>query len=364
MGIWANGGERDSGENKATFLYRNFAIMAFLRNILAVETSCDETAVAVLQDFGQVLFHGVLSQADVHAQYGGVVPEVASRSHLEVLPSLVEKALQNISVNGVDLFAATAGPGLASALTVGVFLTRAMALGVGKPFAAMNHIEGHLLSPFFGEKTIEPHVGLVVSGGHTLLLDVQGVGRYALLGRTLDDAAGEAFDKVAKFLGLAYPGGARIDALAVRGDPLRYHFPRSMMHSGDLNFSFSGLKTAIRVFLERGNAPVVLPDLCASFQEAVVDVLVAKTIRAAQMRNRSLIAISGGVSSNSRLQVKMKNACALAGMALRIADLVLRTDNALMIAFAAALREEAGVLQKQDVLVTPHLDLATLCRVG
>ncbi len=332
------------------------------KTTLAIETSCDETAVAVLNGFDRTLFHGILSQAEVHAQYGGVVPEVASRSHLEVLPSLVKQALQKISLEEFDLYAATVGPGLASALMVGAYFTQAMALGVGKPFVAINHIEAHLLSPFFGQETVPAHIALVVSGGHTLLLDVRGVGDYVLLGRTRDDAAGEAFDKVAKFLGLPYPGGARIDALAKQGNAARYSFPRSMLHSGDFNFSFSGLKTAIRVFLKQDSqrTAAALPDLCASFQEAVVDVLVAKTIHAAGACNRALVAVSGGVSSNSRLQTKMANACAASGIALRIAEPALRTDNALMIAFAAIQRTNAGLRSPNEI--APNLELESLCK--
>jgi len=303
-----------------------------------------------------------LSQSEIHAQYGGVVPEVASRSHLEVLPSLVTQALQKIPLEEIDLYAATVGPGLASALMVGAYFTQAMALGMGKPFAAVNHIEGHLLSPFFGQEIVPAHIALIVSGGHTLLLDVRGVGDYVLLGRTRDDAAGEAFDKVAKFLGLPYPGGARIDTLAKQGDAARYAFPRSMLHSGDFNFSFSGLKTAIRVFLKQDGhrAAAALPDLCASFQEAIVDVLVAKTIRAAKACNRALVAMSGGVSSNSRLQANMANACAASGMALRIAEPALRTDNALMIAFAAIQRTNAGLGSSNEIV--PNLELESFCK--
>lgn len=308
------------------------------RMVLAIETSCDETAVALLQGFDRVLFSNIASQADIHARYGGVVPEIASRSHLDVLPVLVEKAFRESTVplKDVDLYAATASPGLPSALIVGTSLARGLALGTGRPFIPINHIEGHLLSPFFGEKRIAPHIALVVSGGHTLLFDVQGFGHYRLLGGTRDDAAGEAFDKVAKLLGLSYPGGAKIDALAGQGEASAYEFPRGMLHSEDWDFSFSGLKTAVRALLERRSSQVSLPDLCASFQEAVVDVLVAKVLRAACVYRRSLVTISGGVSSNNRLRAKMKDACACAGITLRVAKPGLRTDNALMIAFTAA----------------------------
>ncbi len=312
------------------------------RVVLALETSCDETAVAILCGHGGVMSHLIASQADIHAQYGGVVPEVASRNHLAILPGLVGEALREagLAPAAIDAFAATTGPGLAAALLVGSSAAKGLALGAGKPFLAVDHLEGHMLSPFFGESTIPPHVALVVSGGHTLLFDVSGHGQYVLLGRTVDDAAGEAFDKVAKMLGLGYPGGAEIDRLAREGDPKRFDFPRSMIGSGDGNFSFSGLKTSVRYFLEKGFAPDDLPDICASFQEAVVDVLVAKLLAAAKARGRDLVAVSGGVSTNRRLGEKLEKRCGQAGLTWRAARPELRADNALMIAYAASHRVE------------------------
>lgn len=328
--------------------------------VLAIETSCDETAVAILRDHGDVLSHEIASQADIHAAYGGVVPEVASRNHLSLLPSLVEKARAEagLRLDQIDAFAATNGPGLAAALLVGVSAAKGLALGVNKPFLAVNHIEGHMLSPFFGLSEIPPHVGLVVSGGHTMLLDVAGYGDYRLLGRTLDDAAGEAFDKVAKLLGLPYPGGVQIDLLAREGNPDRFEFPRSMLGSGDFAFSFSGLKTSVRYFLDRGFEPADLPDICASFQEAVVDVLVHKALAAVRRQGRSLLAVSGGVSSNSRLQAKLDLACSSAGIAWRMAPPALRTDNALMIAYAASHRQGGNSDLAADIL--PNFDYARL----
>jgi N6-L-threonylcarbamoyladenine synthase len=308
--------------------------------VLAVETSCDETAVALLRGHGGVLAHRIASQADIHARYGGVVPEVASRNHLAALPGLLRAALDEagLEIPGIGAFAATTGPGLAAALLVGAAAAKGLALGAGRPFLAVNHLEGHLLSPFFGEAEIPPHVALIVSGGHTLIFDVAGHGDYRLLGRTRDDAAGEAFDKVAKLLGLPYPGGAEIDRLARVGDPARFEFPRSMGGSGDLDFSFSGLKTAVRYFLERGVPDAALPDVCASFQEAVVDVLTAKILRAAEQTGRRIVSVSGGVSSNARLATRLAAECAARGLTLRLADPALRTDNALMIAYAASHR--------------------------
>ncbi len=303
---------------------------------LAIETSCDETAVAVLRGHGELLASEVWSQAEIHSAYGGVVPEVASRSHSEILPGLVERALVSagIELAAVDYFSATTGPGLPAALVVGVAMGKALAIGAGRPFVAVNHMEGHLLSPFFGEPEIAPHVGLVVSGGHTMLVDVAGYGAYEVLGATVDDAAGEAFDKVAKLLGLGYPGGIEIDRLAAEGDAAAYAFPRSMLHSGDYQFSFSGLKTAVRYCFEKEKPR--LADACASFQEAVVEVLVGKAERALAGTDRRCLALSGGVSSNRRLRERAGGMAERLGVELRVAEPALRTDNAAMIAFVAS----------------------------
>lgn len=332
-------------------------------SILAIETSCDETAAAVLEGFGRVLSHEIFSQAQIHSEFGGVVPEVASRNHLEFLPRIVDLALEKAGCGfgQIAAVAATTGPGLAAALLVGSAAAKGLALGAGKPFLAVNHIEGHLLSPFFGEAEIPPHIALVVSGGHTLLFDARGFGKYELLGRTRDDAAGEAFDKVAKMLGLGYPGGAEIDRLARAGDPARFDFPRGMLDSGDLHFSFSGLKTAVRVFLEKGFAPGDLPDICASFQQAVVDVLVAKAFRAANARGRKTVSMSGGVSANACLRAKAAARAEKSGIALRFAPDGLRTDNALMIAYAAAHHFAAGHRHPASEDIAPNFDPAALC---
>jgi N6-L-threonylcarbamoyladenine synthase len=330
------------------------------RIVLAIETSCDETAVAILRGFDQVLAHRVASQAPLHAPYGGVVPEVASRNHLAILPDLMHGALADagLSISEIDAFAATTGPGLAAALLVGVSAARGLALGAKKPFLPVNHLEGHLLSPFFGESEIPAHVALIASGGHTLLFDIEGHGKYRLLGRTLDDAAGEAFDKVAKLLGLGYPGGAEIDRLARLGNPHKFAFPRSMISSNDLNFSFSGLKTAVRYFLESGFQPEDLADICASFQEAVVDVLVAKLTKAARERGRSLLGLSGGVSANARLRERVAQICRESALRSRTAAPVLCTDNALMIAFAASHRSAQPISAGLDI--HPNFDPSLL----
>ena len=332
-------------------------------SILAIETSCDETAAAVLEGFGGVRAHEIFSQAQIHSEFGGVVPEVASRNHLESLPGIVDIALGKAGVgfDRLDAVAATTGPGLAAALLVGSAAAKGLALGAGRPFLAINHIEGHLLSPFFGESEIPPHIALVVSGGHTLLFDVREFGKYELLGRTRDDAAGEAFDKVAKMLGLGYPGGEEIDRLARTGNPSRFDFPRGMLDSGDSHFSFSGLKTAVRVFLEKGFPDADLPDICASFQLAVVDVLVAKTFRAAKARGRMIVSMSGGVSANACLRAKAAEKAEKSGVALRFAPDGLRTDNALMIAYAAAHHLAAGHSHPVSGDIAPNFDPAGIC---
>ncbi len=303
---------------------------------LAIETSCDETAVAILRGHDELLASEVWSQAEIHSEFGGVVPEVASRNHGDALPALVQSALTKaeIGLAEVDFYAATTGPGLPAALIVGVAMAKSLAIGAGRPFVAVNHMEGHLLSPFFGNIAIPAHVGLVVSGGHTMLVNVQGYGQYEVMGTTVDDAAGEAFDKVAKLLGLGYPGGIEIDRIASDGDPAGYNFPRSMLHSGDYQFSFSGLKTAVRYTFEK--EPLRLPDACASFQEAVVDVLIGKTERALADTGFNCLALSGGVSSNRRLRERAEELAARLSVELRLAVPALRTDNAAMIAYVAS----------------------------
>ncbi len=326
--------------------------------ILAIETSCDETAIAILRG-RELLASEVASQIAEHQQYGGVVPEVASRNHLLHAPRLLKRTLADasLSLGEVDAFAATSGPGLASSLMIGASLAKGLALGFEKPYLAVNHLEGHLLSPFFAsEDGVEPNVALIVSGGHTLLVEVNGVGDYRIIGRTVDDAAGEAFDKVAKMLGLAYPGGPEIERCARGGDPARFDFPRSMIGSGDANFSFSGLKTALRYLLPKIEREA-LSDVCASFQRAVVDVLVAKTIAAARAAGQALVTVSGGVSCNGELRARMSLGCERAGLAVRFAEPRLCTDNAAMIAFAAMLHLERGKATPLTTEIDPNLAL-------
>ncbi|MEO5753273.1 MAG: tRNA (adenosine(37)-N6)-threonylcarbamoyltransferase complex transferase subunit TsaD [Chthoniobacterales bacterium] len=327
--------------------------------LLAIETSCDETAIAVLRG-RELLSSEIASQVAAHQPYGGVVPEVASRHHLQHAPRLLEQAVAHagISLGEVDAFAATSGPGLASSLMIGASLAKGLALGFDKPYLAINHLEGHLLSPFFeSEAGIEPSVSLIVSGGHTLLVEVKGVGEYRILGRTVDDAAGEAFDKVAKMLGLAYPGGPEIERCAQGGDPARFDLPRSMLHSGDANFSFSGLKTAVRYLLPKVDRVPNDPDLCASFQRAVIEVLVAKTVEAARGAGRKLVTVSGGVSCNGELRRLMSLGCEAAGLEIRFAAPRLCTDNAAMIGFAAQLHLRRGKSTPLTAEIDPNLAL-------
>jgi N6-L-threonylcarbamoyladenine synthase len=259
-----------------------------------------------------------------------------------------------LSIHEVDVFAGTTGPGLASALLVGAAAAKGLALASEKPFLAVNHVEGHLLSPFFGRDTVPPCVALVVSGGHTLLVDVEGVGRYRLLGRTRDDAAGEAFDKVAKLLGLGYPGGPEIEQRAREGNAARFALPRSMQCSGDHQFSFSGLKTAVRYLLPQ-TSPADVSDLCAGFQAAVVDVLVSKAVRAAQASRRDLIAVSGGVAGNRQLREQLNAEAAGKGIGVVFAEPWLCADNAAMIAYAAAQRWQAAQRSSLAEDISPTL---------
>ena len=298
------------------------------------------------------------SQIALHALTGGVVPEVASRNHLRSLRPVVNAALRNagVALDGIEIFAATRGPGLATSLMIGLSAAKGLALGFRRPFVAVNHIEAHLLSPFFGRGGVRPAIGLVVSGGHTLLVEIEDVGKYRLLGKTLDDAAGEAFDKVGKLLGLPYPGGPNVNRLACEGDPTRFDFPRSMLSSANFAFSFSGLKTSVRYLLQKMDE-VPVADVCASFQEAVVDVLVEKTVRAATVMRRKTIAVSGGVSCNSRLREKLAAVCGARGIELLLAEPSLCTDNAGMIGYVASLCAGAG--QGNDLAedIDPNLRL-------
>jgi N6-L-threonylcarbamoyladenine synthase len=324
--------------------------------ILALETSCDETAVAILRG-RELLASEVASQIAEHEKYGGIVPEIAARDHLVKAPRLLERATAQakIDISNVDAFAATSGPGLAGSLMIGASIAKGLATGLGKPYLAINHLEGHLLSPFFSEAELKPNVSLIVSGGHTMLIRVHGLSDYELIGRTVDDAAGEAFDKVAKMLGLGYPGGPEIEKRARGGDPARFDLPRSMLDSE--NFSFSGLKTAVRYLLPKLHGDF-LPDLVASFQQAIVDILVRKAIAAARKYDVDLVTVSGGVSCNQELRRQLSVACAGKEFEFKSAEPWLCTDNAAMIAFAASLRLQAGFESKVTEEIDPNLALA------
>lgn len=332
--------------------------------VLALETSCDETAVAVLED-GVVLASEVASQILLHRPFGGVVPELASRSHLTALRPTLDAAMaaSGLRIGQIDAFAATSGPGLASSLLVGNTAAKGMALAAGKPFVAVNHMEGHLLSPFLGKPGgVCPCLSLIVSGGHTLLVALHSPGAYEVLGRTRDDAAGEAFDKVGKMLGLPYPGGPEVEkaAAAGPGDPAAYDFPRSMLDAG-YEFSFSGLKTAVLYQvrkLDPADRDAWLADVCASFQQAVIDVLVRKTLRAAREQGFSAVGLSGGVSCNRALREAFAIACREARLELHVARPELTTDNAAMIGFAAEHLLARAITSPLEEDIDPNLALA------
>jgi N6-L-threonylcarbamoyladenine synthase len=329
--------------------------------ILGIETSCDETAAAVVIGGHVVRSSVVSSQVDIHARFGGVVPEIASRAHVDLLTPVIAEALVEAGVEGPDLdaVAATWGPGLVGSLLVGVSSAKALALVWGVPFVAVNHLEAHLYAAFVEDPSLElPLVVLLVSGGHTLLVAMEGHGRYRLLGSTLDDAAGEAFDKVARYLGLGYPGGPAIDRIAMEGDPQAIAFPRAMLHEG-LDFSFSGLKTAVINHVRR-HPEASTADVAASFQEAVVDVLVAKARRAAQEIGAAGLVLGGGVAANSLLRERFLSACVADGIHGFLPSRAMCTDNAAMVAAAAWWRLGADGPTPLDHGADPNLRLPLL----
>ena len=326
-------------------------------NVLGIESSCDETGVALVRSDGpgvpRLLAHALHSQVEMHEAYGGVVPELASRDHIRRLVPLVRQvtAQAGVALRDVDWVAYTRGPGLAGALLVGAGLACALGSALGKPLLGVHHLEGHLLSPFLSADPPQfPFVALLVSGGHTQLMRVDGVGHYVLLGETIDDAAGEAFDKTAKLLGLGYPGGPALARLAEFGDPAAFALPRPLLHSADLDFSFAGLKTAVLTQLRRlGDGACEQPraDLAASTQAAIVDVLVAKSLRALHATGLHRLVVAGGVGANRRLRERLDAAAAARGLRVHYPELHLCTDNGAMIALAAALRVQAGLAVPQ-----------------
>ena len=332
------------------------------RLVLAIESSCDDSSVAVLEDGRRLRAHLIAAQ-DLHQLYGGVVPELAARAHLELLPRMVARAIQEAEVSPHDLtgVAVTHAPGLVGSLVVGVALAKAYGWALGVPVAGVNHIEAHLHSATLehGDSPL-PAVALIVSGGHTELVEVRGFGEYRWLGSTRDDAAGEAYDKVAKRLGLGFPGGPVIDRLAAEGDPRAFDFPRPMLHQPGFDFSFSGLKTAVAQVLEGRGAPpydaALVRDLAASFQAAVVDTLVARSVRALEATGARALNLGGGVACNRALRVALAEACRPRGIALRIPSPRLCADNAAMIALVGAWKLAAGVADEPELEAVASLE--------
>jgi N6-L-threonylcarbamoyladenine synthase len=330
---------------------------------LGIETSCDETAVAIVEDGFTVRANLIARQEHLHERFGGVVPEVAARAHVESLNPLLDQALREAGVGfgSLDGVAVTNGPGLVGALLVGMAAAKAISLTTGAPLIGVNHLEGHVWANFLAHGEPDPpYVALVVSGGHTMLVHIPELHRHEILGQTLDDAAGEAFDKVARLLGLGFPGGPALDALAAQGDPTAVRFPRSMADSGDLDFSMSGLKTAVLRYLRAEQAAgrdVSLPDVAASFQEAIVDVQVSKTIAAANDLGVETVLLGGGVVANSRLRERMADAGAGAGLRVLYPPLDLCTDNAAMIAVVGSARLARGERSSLDIAADPNLRL-------
>ena len=339
--------------------------------LLAIETSCDETSVAVVVD-GQILANSVSSQIELHTEYGGVVPELATREHLRKLLPVAKAALNEagLGVEELEVIAATRGPGLPPALMIGWRAAQAAAYALNLPLIGINHIEAHLYSPWIeGGKSIanfegfKPNVSLIVSGGHTQLVHVRGLLDHTVLGGTLDDASGECFDKIARLLGLPYPGGPELDRWSDKGNPAAYEFPRPLLNDSNDNFSFSGLKTYVRYFLEKN--PELkedndqLPDICASAQAAIVEVLVKKTLRAAAREGVGCVTASGGVTCNRLLRAELAAACEKQGVSLHLASPKLCTDNAAMIGILAEQKIKAGnELSPVDADIQPGWALA------
>ncbi|WP_395688704.1 tRNA (adenosine(37)-N6)-threonylcarbamoyltransferase complex transferase subunit TsaD [Caenimonas koreensis] len=320
--------------------------------VLGIESSCDETGVALVEVSGAgvpVLRADALhSQIEMHQAYGGVVPELASRDHIRRVVPLAEAVLQRsgVALADIDVVAFTRGPGLAGALLVGAGVACALGAALDKPVLGVHHLEGHLLSPFLSADPPEfPFVALLVSGGHTQLMRVDGVGRYEMLGETIDDAAGEAFDKSAKLLGLGYPGGPALSRLAEQGDPTAFKLPRPLLHSGNLDFSFAGLKTAVLTQAKKlgDELDARKADLAASTQAAIVDVLLKKSLKALEQSGLKRIVIAGGVGANKLLRSEFNAACAVRDVRVHYPELHLCTDNGAMIAMAAAMRLQANV---------------------
>ena len=338
--------------------------------ILGVESSCDETGLALYDSAEGLLAHALYSQVAMHAEYGGVVPELASRDHIRRIVPLLRSTLQKSgkSLNEIDAVAYTRGPGLSGALLVGCAFAESLATALNKPTIPVHHLEGHLLSPLLSSTPPTfPFVALLVSGGHTQLMKVTGVGAYELLGETLDDAAGEAFDKSAKLLGLPYPGGALLSRLAEQGQPQRYTLPRPMLHSGDLDFSFSGLKTAVLTLVrEQGGelTDAFRADAARAFQEAIVEVLVRKSVKALKQAGLNQLVVAGGVGANQQLRAALNDEGRRRRFKVFYPELEFCTDNGAMIALAGCLRLQAGAVAKVagSYAVQPRWPLADVCQ--
>ncbi len=332
-------------------------------NILAIESSCDETAAAVIRNGHEVLSNVIYSQIDLHTLYGGVVPEIASRKHIEKINPVVSQALSDagMELKDVDAVAVTYGPGLVGPLLVGVSAAKAIAYAAEKPLIGVHHIEGHVSANFLEHKDLQPpFMCLIVSGGHTHLVIVKDFGQYEIIGRTQDDAAGEAYDKVARAIGLGYPGGPKIDRVAKEGNPNAIQFPRAKVDDNPYDFSFSGLKSAVLNYLnqaEMKGEEVVQADVAASFQAAVVDVLVDKTLHAAKEYGYKTIALAGGVASNSAIRAGMKEACDKNGIELIYPSPIFCTDNAAMIGAAAYHEFLKGNFADLSLNAIPNLKL-------
>ena len=340
--------------------------------ILGVESSCDETGIALYDSAAGLLSHALHSQVAMHAEYGGVVPELASRDHIRRIVPLLRDALDSAqrTLADIDAVAYTRGPGLAGALLVGCAFAEALAVALDKPTIPVHHLEGHLLSPLLSNDPPSfPFVALLVSGGHTQLMQVTGVGEYQLLGETLDDAAGEAFDKSAKLLGLPYPGGALLSKLAEQGTPGVYELPRPMLHSGDLSFSFSGLKTAVLTLVREQGAKLTdefKANAARAFQEAIVEVLVKKSLKALKQTGLRQLVVAGGVGANKQLRSTLDEEAKRKRFRVYYPELEFCTDNGAMIALAGCLRLQAGTPAKQagDFAIQPRWPLMDMAAMG
>lgn len=330
---------------------------------MGIETSCDDSSVAILKNDREVLVNLITSQIDIHKIFGGVVPEIASRKHLEAINPLIEKALSdtNLTYNDIDLISVTKGPGLIGSLLVGISAAKALSLAANISMIGTNHMQGHICANYLSNKDLEPpFISLVVSGGHTYLVKVNGYTNYEIIGSTRDDAAGESYDKIARSIGLGYPGGPKIDKLAKKGNRDAIDFPRVMLEKDSYDFSFSGLKTSVLNYINQQNQKnieIKKADLAASFQEAVIDVLVEKSMRLIDETGLKSLAVSGGVAANSRLKERLEEECNKRDVKFYNPEIILCTDNAAMIAMAGYLNYKAGERSDNFLKVYPNLEL-------